>query len=600
MQEIRRRNWHAAYAMLANKSEFQEADFVRDLTGSYTSLRSYAGLESFDLSPQRATADEAKFRATLNWSSVVGAFQDVRELRVVKEGDRWQVEWPINREPKLPPQVIPVNYLRWDVIYRGAEDDWGAQDVESPHVRIVAMHPVDRGGGTIILGELLNEDVVPAFVTVKATLLAKDGSDLATEDSFANISHVLLPKQVTPFRIDFPTVRLSQVDNVRIDPSSTLVAASADPVIGIEDQKLNPLPTTSLSGQLVNQSGQVVNIAHILGTFYDSRGQILGLTECQPRVAAPDPGRLSLLIRRPGRQDQQLPRGDQHVGVGEMKTDRRAVGRDADEFDRGGRLFVCGRQRALQFQSGGSSLIPTRPFKSRLVHRSPAQVLRRNVEPGEAVVIAAGDLHNAGHYLALLAGQGTTEKAEFDVVAAGQPASLNFLAKPSRLPVSRPDGISGVAYVFDVYRNLVREPTPVSFELSDSAGGTQSRSVPTRNGVAWVKMASAPRAGAAKFQVSVGSVSDKRVVQQVPGDPCNLKMSAQRSGQHDPETAPVLDCSAAMRGRTGPRYLCQTYDGPHRPVTCPLDVACTEIPARSAVIQSHRRGLEMKLVGGQR
>ena len=36
---------------LANKSEFQEADFIRDLTGSYTSLRSYAGLESFDLSP---------------------------------------------------------------------------------------------------------------------------------------------------------------------------------------------------------------------------------------------------------------------------------------------------------------------------------------------------------------------------------------------------------------------------------------------------------------------------------------------------------------------------------------------------------------------
>ena len=58
----------------------------------------------------------------------------------------------------IPPQVIPVNYLRWDVIYRGAEDDWGAQDVESPHVRIVAMHPVDRGGGTIILGELLNEE----------------------------------------------------------------------------------------------------------------------------------------------------------------------------------------------------------------------------------------------------------------------------------------------------------------------------------------------------------------------------------------------------------------------------------------------------------
>ena len=43
--------------------------------------------------------------------------------------------------------MIPVNYLRWDVIYRGPGDDWGAQDVEAPHVRIVDMHPVQRAEG---------------------------------------------------------------------------------------------------------------------------------------------------------------------------------------------------------------------------------------------------------------------------------------------------------------------------------------------------------------------------------------------------------------------------------------------------------------------
>ena len=133
------------------------------------------------------------------WS---GRSSDTRDLQVIRTGDRWAVAWPIVKEPRVPPQVIPVNYLRWDVIYRGAEDDWGAQDVESPHVRIVDMHPVDRGGGVVILGEVLNEDVVPAFVTVKATLLAKDGSAIATEDSFDKISHILLPRQVTPFLID--------------------------------------------------------------------------------------------------------------------------------------------------------------------------------------------------------------------------------------------------------------------------------------------------------------------------------------------------------------------------------------------------------------
>jgi hypothetical protein len=279
LQQITRRNFDAAYASLANKSEFPEIEFIRDLTGSYVSLRSYASLEGFELNPLHATADDAQFRASLNWSSVVGAFQDVRNLRVIRAGDHWQPVWPINRDPKIPPQVIPVNYLRWDVIYRGSEDDWGTQDVESPHVRIVDMHPVDRGSGVVILGELLNEDVVPSFVTVKADLLAKDGSTIASEDSFEKISHVLLPKQVTPFRIDFHKIRLPQVDNVRIAPFSTLVATSADPVIGVESQKLNPMPEPSLTGQLVNQSGQVVNITHILGTFYDSRGQIIWVSD---------------------------------------------------------------------------------------------------------------------------------------------------------------------------------------------------------------------------------------------------------------------------------------------------------------------------------
>src|SRR5258708_19379432 len=146
--------------------------------------------------------------------------------------------WPIVKQVKVPPQVVPVNYLRWDVICRGAEDDWGAQDVEGPHVRIVAMHPVDRGGGVVILGELLNEDVVPAFVTVKATLLGSNGAALASEDSFDKISHILLPKQVSPFRIDFPNVRLSEADNVRIPPPTPLAAHSPDPARAIDSHNL--------------------------------------------------------------------------------------------------------------------------------------------------------------------------------------------------------------------------------------------------------------------------------------------------------------------------------------------------------------------------
>ncbi|MGA9527404.1 MAG: hypothetical protein WBS24_04755 [Terriglobales bacterium] len=285
MQQIARRDWPAAYEGLANKSEFSESAFITDVTGSYGGLRTYATLDGYEVQPLRSSSDKANVRAKLRWASVVGTFYDSRDLPLVKNGSRWQVSWPIVKQERVPPQVIPVNYLRWDVIYRGPEDDWGAQDVEAPHIRVVAMHPVDRAGKVIVMGEVLNEDVVPAFVTVKATLLGKNGAAIATEDSFDKISHILLPKQVTPFRIDFPNAQLSNVDSIRIQPDSSLVPASADPVIAIEGQKLNGVPDSSLTGDLVNQSGQVVNVAHVIGTFYDRSGQIIWVADQYPSRA---------------------------------------------------------------------------------------------------------------------------------------------------------------------------------------------------------------------------------------------------------------------------------------------------------------------------
>jgi hypothetical protein len=278
-RQIGQRQWGSAYSRLANKGEFTEQEFVRDLTGTYISLRSYATLDHFEVRPLHASADDAQMQLKLYWSTVVGTFTDTKDLHVVRNGDRWQAEWPLVKESRVPPQVIPVNYLRWDVIYRGPEDDWGAQDVESPHVRIVDMHPLDRGDGVLVMGELLNEDVVPAYVSVKATLLAKNGSVIASGDSFDKISHLLLPKQVTPFLIPFANVSLSQVGSIRMDPTSSLIAASADPVIAIKDQQLNPAPGASLTGKLLDQSGQVVNVAHVLGTFYDKNGKLVWVAD---------------------------------------------------------------------------------------------------------------------------------------------------------------------------------------------------------------------------------------------------------------------------------------------------------------------------------
>ena len=71
-----------------------------------------------------------------------------------------------------------------------------------------------------------------------ATLLGQNQQELAQETSFDKISHTLLPKQVSPYRIDFPGMRLDKIKSVRMDAKAMLVPASADPVIEVSQQRL--------------------------------------------------------------------------------------------------------------------------------------------------------------------------------------------------------------------------------------------------------------------------------------------------------------------------------------------------------------------------
>ena len=276
----RNHNFKGAYSYVAPASNVDYRSFERDLQGRDGSLRTYSQLEGADTRVLRQTDNEALVRTELKYSTAVGAFYDTRDLKVVKDDGTWKVDWPVEKEPIVPPQVIPVNYLRWDVIWRNAEDDWGAQNVEGPHIRVLSMNYVERDG-VIIMGEVENEDTVPAFVSVGAVLVGKNGQDLASESSFDKVSHVLLPKEVSPYRIDFPGMRLADVKSVRMKPDSMLVPASADPVIGVLHQRVekDAKGRTVLKGELLNESGQTVNIPHVLATFYDNNGRVIWVSD---------------------------------------------------------------------------------------------------------------------------------------------------------------------------------------------------------------------------------------------------------------------------------------------------------------------------------
>jgi hypothetical protein len=281
MTDIQSHNFQRAFHALDPSSDIDQASFVRDLAGSDGSLRTYSTLQNADVSPLHADQDEALVRVRMTWSSAVGSLDDVRDLHVRRDGSVWRVVWPKPAFSNVPPQVLSVNYLNWDVIGRNTSQAWGAQDVESPKVRITSMNAISRPGRVVIVGEIENEDTIPAYVNVNATLLKADGSPIDEEGSFDLISHVLLPKQISPYRVDFPGIRMDAVKSVLMDARALLVPASADPVIAVSDQALGKdgLNRNILKGQLVNESGRPVNIAQVLAAYYDNTGKVIWVSD---------------------------------------------------------------------------------------------------------------------------------------------------------------------------------------------------------------------------------------------------------------------------------------------------------------------------------
>ena len=270
-ENVQRRSWPDAYRFVANTQDVNLSAFSRAVDGADGSLRTFSALSDFSQQTLTKSANDAVVRIDLQWSTAVGALYERKEFKVVSTKAGWKVMWPVDKQLRVPPQVVAVSYPRWDV--------WMAPGAEpkTPQVRILSQSITQDADTLILVGELANEDNVPAFVSVNATLVTNNGTSPVEESSFDYMSHTLLPKQVTPFRIEFASIQRNQVKDVRVSVNAQAVSASADPIVTV----LNPhIETTGedhkiLVGEIVSQSGLNINIPHVLASFSDSSGKVI-------------------------------------------------------------------------------------------------------------------------------------------------------------------------------------------------------------------------------------------------------------------------------------------------------------------------------------
>src|ERR1700758_2728364 len=142
--DVQRRNWDRAFSSIERTSDtLNEQAFIQEWIGSNGGLRSFSSLERFDTRPLHATDSDAQMRVRLHWTTPVGPVENVRDFKLAHRGDSWRVIWDEAPKPNVPAQIVPVNYLRWDLVSGTAGQDWGSHSVDAPNVRIVLMNAVD-------------------------------------------------------------------------------------------------------------------------------------------------------------------------------------------------------------------------------------------------------------------------------------------------------------------------------------------------------------------------------------------------------------------------------------------------------------------------
>lgn len=227
---------------------------------------------------------------------------------------------------------------------------------------------------------------------------------------------------------------------------------------------------------------------------------------------------------------------------------------------------------------------------------APSHIVSKPVVLGRALEFSGDDLADAGQYtIVLTAGDGEIAKTFF--VSPGSPAHLSFVTHPSRAPVAQKAGITGAAYVFDAYNNLISKSLVVNFKLSGAQTGTVERQVTSRNGVASVSLDSPAREGPIKFEATSGGVQTTRMVRVVADEPCTLQIHAEplNKGRIRVRTAPVKDCS----GNVVPDGTVVTFTGWDEQGRSTVDVsvkkgiAQVDLPARGEVRISAASGVAL-------
>ncbi len=251
------------------------------LTSSYSILEAVQAGETVVRSDDAVLVDLA-----LRWLTPFGRSVDRQRTAVERAADgRWYV---VVAEPE-DLTAEPAVERRPAVTYVDSTNVSGARhpreiaSVQSrPLVDVTNAGVVVHEGVLHVIGVLSNRDALPIDTTITATVLAPDGTVLATTNAGYVAAHQLRPGEHTPFRITFDHLDAktpdgtaladAEIGSVRVSARGTVSARGLDRNVTLERLTVS---SGTVDGLVRNDGDRAALVPRLLVAHYDRAGTLV-------------------------------------------------------------------------------------------------------------------------------------------------------------------------------------------------------------------------------------------------------------------------------------------------------------------------------------
>ncbi|MEP3210578.1 MAG: hypothetical protein ABJN95_15355 [Maribacter sp.] len=291
------KEFERAHSYLDPQSEIKIDQYMLEVSVTDGILSSYAKLDSIGIEILDLSDTGAKAKVATTWITPLEKVKKNYFHELIKKSGKWYIK-PEKKDSDIPPdQLFTANTTTF---YNHGRRKITTQQthhedvLKQPILEILTAKLVKYQGQYSIIGELQNVDDVPADVVIKATLYNDVDKELAIYNSKFHMKHKLMPKETTPFKINFEGIAWSSTKDTMpptFDPDQFTPIALEEQPVKFNLQSAGNVANTDLfksvalqnlefteqgiNGTLYNGGIQEVTIPQLLISYYDDKHELL-------------------------------------------------------------------------------------------------------------------------------------------------------------------------------------------------------------------------------------------------------------------------------------------------------------------------------------